>query len=92
LVAAQVIEDSDHPADARRRAGSYHAYNAIVRNYFGKSRTAMTLAELEAVIGWLERTRLAEYWHLLANDPRYRFSARQRGHGGPPAPRRPIVR
>ena len=48
----------------------------------------MTLAELEAVVGWLERHRLADYLHLLDNDPRYRFSAAHRGHWQPPAARR----
>ena len=51
----------------------------------------MTVAELEAVIGWLERNRLADYLHLLDNDPRYRFSANQRGHNIPPAARRPAA-
>ena len=88
LVAAQVIEDSDRYPDTRRRGGSYHAYNAILRHHFGKSRAAMTVAELEAVIGWLERNRLADYLHLLDNDPHYRFSANQRGHSIPPVARR----
>lgn len=88
LVAVQVIEDSDRAPDSRRRAAGYHAYNAVLRNQFGKSRTAMTLGELEAVIGWLERNRLADYLYLLDNDPRYRFSANQRGCGVPPTGRR----
>jgi hypothetical protein len=85
LVAAQVIEDANRSDDSRPRALGYHAYNAILRNQFGKPRAAMTLAELEAVIGWLERNRLADYLSLLDHDPRYRFSAARRGHAPPPA-------
>ena len=89
LVAAQVIEDNDRSPEAQSRAAGYHAYNAILRHHFGKSRAAMTVAELEAVIGWLERNRLADYLHLLDNDPRYRFSARRRGHAVRATTRRP---
>lgn len=80
--------------DTQPRAGRYHAYNAVLRHHFGKPRAAMTLAELEAVVGWLERNRLADYLHLLDNDPRYRFSATQRGHAVPPVTRRssPVAR
>jgi hypothetical protein len=40
----------------------------------------MTLAELEAVVGWLERNRLSDHLALLDRDPHYRFSAASRGH------------
>lgn len=80
LVAAQVIEDEALPIGIRRKGGGYHAYNAILRNRFGKSRAEMTLAELEAVVGWLERNRLSDYLDLLEGDQRYRFSAARRGH------------
>ena len=93
LVATQVIEDTERSGDARRQGSRYHAYNAILRHHFGKSRTAMTLAELEAVIGWLERNRLADYLPLLDHDPRYRCSATSRGHTRrSPASRRSVSR
>jgi len=44
-----------------------------------KNRAQMTLAELEAAIGWLERNQLREHLHLLDDDPRYAWTARQRG-------------
>ena len=47
----------------------------------------MTLAELEAAIGWLERNRLAEHLHLLDDDPRYAWTARKRGDWTPPVGR-----
>jgi len=37
----------------------------------------MTLAELEAAIGWLERNRLADHLHLVRDDPRYAYTARR---------------
>jgi hypothetical protein len=37
----------------------------------------MTIAEMEAAIGWLERNRLAERVHLIRDDPRYAFTARR---------------
>ncbi|MDQ2694128.1 MAG: restriction endonuclease subunit R, partial [Pseudomonadota bacterium] len=88
MVAAQVIEDQSRFAAVRRKAGGYHAYNAVLRNRFGKPRAQMTLAELEAVVGWLERNRLSEHLALLDDDPHYRFSAARRGHRLPRAARR----
>jgi superfamily II DNA or RNA helicase len=88
LVAAQVIEDEARAQGSRPAAGSYHAYNAVLRNCLGKPRGAMTLAELEAAVGWLERNRLADHLELLASDKRYRFSAGRRGHVIPRAARR----
>ena len=49
----------------------------------------MSLAELEAASGWLERNRLAEHLHLLEDDPRYAWTARQRGEWTPPVGRVP---
>ena len=80
MVAAQVIEDEARLADTCRTAGAYHAYNAILRNYFGKARAGMTLTELEACVGWLERNRLFDHLDLLRSDQHYRFSAVRRGH------------
>jgi hypothetical protein len=47
----------------------------------------MTLAELDAAIGWLERNRLSEHLHLLDDDPRYAWTARKRGEWKPPVGR-----
>jgi hypothetical protein len=49
-----------------------------------KSRAQMTLPELEAAIGWLERNRLSEHLALLDGDPRYSWSARKRAEWKPP--------
>jgi superfamily II DNA or RNA helicase len=83
MVAAQVIEDKALPV-----GGDYHAYNAILRNRFGKSRAEMTLAELEAIIGWLERNRLSDHLDLLDSDQHYWFSADRLGHAIPHVARR----
>jgi hypothetical protein len=71
LVAAQVIEDQDAHLG---RKPDYHAYNAILKRVMGKSRTAMSLAELEATIGWLERNRLSDHVGHLEGDAQYRWS------------------
>ena len=52
----------------------------------------MTMAELEAAIGWLERNRLAEHLHLLDDDPRYAWTAKQQGEWKPPIGRDPRSR
>jgi hypothetical protein len=88
MVAAQVIEDQVLPVSTCRTAGDYHAYNAILRNRFGKPRAEMTLADLEAVVGWLERNRLSDHFDLLDGDQHYRFSAARRGHAIPRTARR----
>ena len=93
MVAAQVIEDEARLVDTCRTAGAYHAYNAILRNSFGKPRAEMTLTELEACVGWLERNRLFDHLDLLRSDQHYRFSAVRRGHAIPgnetsPGPKR----
>jgi hypothetical protein len=53
----------------------------------GKSRAQMTLAELQAAMGWLERNRLAEHLHLLDVDARYAWSVRKRQEWRPPVGR-----
>ena len=63
----------------QRGQGRYHGYNAVLKRATGgKSRSEMTLAELEAAVSWLERNRLSEHLHLLDGDMRYAWSARQR--------------
>ncbi len=91
MVAAQAVEDEAGRAGLRNGAagpGLYHRYNAALKRATGdKSRARMTLAELAAAIGWLERNRLAEHLHLLDDDPRYAWIARQRGEWTPPVGR-----
>ena len=91
MVAAQAVEDAAGRAGLHGGVvgpGLYHRYNAALKRVTGnKSRARMTLAELEAAIGWLERNRLAEHLHLLDDDPRYAWTARQRGEWKPPAGR-----
>ena len=91
MVAAQAVEDEAGRAGLRGGlvgAGLYHRYNAALKRVTGnKSRAAMTLAELEAAAGWLERNRLSEHLHLLDGDGRYAWTARQRGEWTPPVGR-----
>jgi hypothetical protein len=91
LVAAQAVEDQAGRSGLSGGVagpGLYHRYNAVLKRVTGgKSRAQMTLAELEAAIGWLERNRLCEHLHLLEGDPRYAWSARQRGDWKPPVGR-----
>jgi hypothetical protein len=91
LVAAQAVEDQAGRSGLRGGVagpGLYHRYNAVLKRVAGnKTRAQMTLAELEAAIGWLERNRLCEHLHLLEGDPRYAWSARQRGEWKPPVGR-----
>ena len=47
----------------------------------------MTVAELEAAVGRLERNRLADHLHLLEGDARYAWTARQRAEWRPPVGR-----
>jgi hypothetical protein len=52
--------------------GNYHRLNAVLKRVLGgKGRGEMNLAELEAVLGWLERHRLPDHLHLLEGDARY---------------------
>ena len=90
MVAAQAVEDEAGRAGLRGAAGPglYHRYNAALKRATGdKSRARMSLAELEAAIGWLERNRLADHLHLLEDDPRYTWTARKRGEWTPPVGR-----
>ena len=96
LVAAQAVEDEAGRVGLRggiAGAGLYHRYNAALKRISGdKSRAQMTLSELEAAIGWLERNRLSDHLHLLDGDPRYTWSARKRGEWRPPVGRVPFGR
>jgi len=91
MVATQAVEDEAGRAGVRGRVagpGLYHRYNAALKRVSGnKSRAEMTLAELEAAVGWLERNRLSENLHLLEDDARYAWTARQRGEWKPPVGR-----
>ncbi|PHK93055.1 restriction endonuclease subunit R [Pseudoroseomonas rhizosphaerae] len=91
MVASQAVEDEAMLQGPRSRLGGpglYHRYNATLKRVLGnKSRAQMSLLELEAAIGWLERNRLAEHQHLLAGDPRYAWTARKRAEWSPPARR-----
>jgi superfamily II DNA or RNA helicase len=91
LVAAQAVEDEAGRSGLRGGVagpGLYHRYNAVLKRVAGgKSRADMTLSELEAAIGWLERNRLAEHLPVLDDDPRYAWSARKRGEWKPPTGR-----
>lgn len=78
MVAAQVVEDEDAGVGAARRGLGYHAYNAALRRVLGKSRATMTLDELEAAVGWLERNRISDHLHRIAGDPQFRWSSRRR--------------
>ena len=94
MVAAQAVEDEAGRAGLGSGGiagpGLYHRYNAALKRVTGnKSRAEMTLAELEAALGWLERNRLAEQLHLLDGDPRYAWTARKRGEWTPPVGRVP---
>ena len=94
MVAAQAVEDDAGRAGLRSGGiagpGLYHRYNAALKRVTGnKSRAEMTLAELEAAVGWLERNRLSEQLHLLDGDPRYAWTVRQRGEWTPPVGRVP---
>jgi superfamily II DNA or RNA helicase len=91
MVAAQAVEDEAGGAGLHwgvSSPGLYHRYNAVLKRVAGdKSRAAMTLAELEAALGWLERNRLADHVHLLDGDPRYAWTVRKRGEWKPPVGR-----
>ena len=88
MVAAQAVEDEAGRAGLRGGVagpGLYHRYTAVLKRITGnKSRAQMTLSELEAAIGWLERNRLSEQLHILDGDARYTWSARQRAEWKPP--------
>lgn len=75
MVAIQVVEEE--AALQLPRGGNYHRFNAVLKHMFGKGRGDMNLAELEATAAWLECNRLIDQMHLLDNDPRYAYQARQ---------------
>ncbi len=91
MVAAQAVKDEAGRAGFRGGVagpGLYHRYNAALKRVSGnKSRAEMTLAELDAAFGWLERNRLSEKLRLLDDDPRYAWKARKRGEWKPPVGR-----
>ncbi|MCI0755392.1 DEAD/DEAH box helicase [Teichococcus vastitatis] len=88
MVASQAVEDDamqQGPHGGAGGPGLYHRYNAILKRVMGnKARAQMTLMELEASIGWLERNRLSDHLHLVADDPRYAWTARKRREWRPP--------
>ena len=86
MVAAQVVEDEGALLTTKGE-GAYHRYNAVLKRVLGKNRAAMTLPELEAALGWLERNRLQDSLHLLDGDARYAWTARQRADWQPPVGR-----
>ena len=87
MVATQAMED-EVAMQAPRRQGLYHRYNAVLKRMMGnRSRAEMTLPELEASVGWLERHRLADHVAVLEGDPKYAWTARQRGAWKPPVGR-----
>jgi hypothetical protein len=73
MIATQVVEDAE--AGRVGRFWGYHAYNAVLKRALGKARAVMTLAELEAAVGWLERNRVADHLGLLSGDHRYEWVA-----------------
>jgi superfamily II DNA or RNA helicase len=87
IVANQAVED-EAALRAPRGHGLYHRYNAVLKRVMGnRSRAEMTLAELEAAIGWLERNRLSDHIGLLEGDARYEWAARKRTEWKPPVGR-----
>ena len=84
MVAGQAVED-EGTMSAPRGQGLYHRYNAVLKRVLGnRSRAEMRLPELEAAISWLSRNRLSDHAHLVDGDPRYAWTARQRGEWVPP--------
>ena len=84
-IAAQAVED-EASWRAPRGGNLAHRYNAVLKRVTGKERAAMTLAELEAALAWLERNRLSDHAHLLDGDARYAWSVRQRRGRWQPGP------
>ena len=87
MVAQQAVEDEGAMIMPKGR-GLYHRYNAILKRHTGdKPRAHMKVQELEAAISWLERNRLSNHAKVLDGDPRYTWTARQRGDWTPPVGR-----
>jgi hypothetical protein len=79
VIADQALEDQGDVQVPHVSDGLYHCYNAVLKRVFAnKARAEMTMAELEACLGWLERHRLSEHVHLLEGDPRYAWTAARR--------------
>ncbi len=90
LVAGQAVEDAAEGVGGAipRGAGLYHAYNAVLKRVLGgKSRSEMSVAELEAAMAWLGRNRLRDHLQLLEGDHRFGWAARQRREWRPPTGR-----
>ena len=83
VVAAQAVED-EASLRVPRGGNLAHRYNAVLKRVLGKGRATMTLPELEAALGWLERNRLSDHLDCLDGDARYAWSARQRRGRWPP--------
>lgn len=82
-IAAQAAEDEPRVQVPHVRDSLYHCYNAVLKRVCGnRSRSEMTLAELEAALAWLERNRLSDHLHVLENDPRYGWAAARRRRNG----------
>ena len=87
MVATQAVED-EVARQAPRGPGLYHSYNAVLKRVMNnRSRAEMTIAELEAALGWLERHRLSDHVNLLEGDPKYTWTVRQRRDWTPPVGR-----
>ncbi|HQT77585.1 MAG: restriction endonuclease subunit R [Rhodospirillales bacterium 20-64-7] len=87
MVAMQAVED-EVAMQAPRGPGLYHGYNAVLKRIMGnRSRGEMTIAELEASLGWLERHRLSDHLDLLQGDPKYAWTVRKRNGWAPPVGR-----
>jgi superfamily II DNA or RNA helicase len=77
MVAAQSIEDEDNNLVSAGPSG-YHAYNAILKRALGnKRRSELSIEELEAAVGWLERNRIRDHLGLIEDDAHYRWSSRR---------------
>lgn len=85
--ATQAVEDEAGHAGLKGSLagpGLYHRYNAVLKRMTGnKSRAQMTLAEMAAAIGWLERNQLRDHLQVLDDDPQYAWTARHRGDWKP---------
>ncbi len=87
MVATQAVED-EVALQAPRGHGLYHRYNAVLKRMMGnRSRAEMSLEDLEASIGWLERHRLGDHVNVLEGDPKYAWTERQRREWKPPVGR-----
>ena len=87
MIAAQAVED-EGALQGPRGGGLYHRYNAVLKRVLGnRSRAEMSLAELAAAVGWLERNLLHAHLHVLDGDPRHSWETRRRAEWRPPTGR-----